>query len=85
MKKSPADCQQLSTSCKGISEIVNESKNSSSDHENRSIGVSLDPLNSSHVIQSTSPCSEHILNHSHKKWKESPEKWTVSIKISMLS
>ena len=45
-------------------------KNSSSDHENRSTGVSPDPLNSSYVIQSTSPYSEHILNHSHKKWKK---------------
>ena len=37
LKKSSADCYQLNASCKGIRKIVNESKNSSSDHENRSV------------------------------------------------
>ena len=67
LKKASANCYQLDTFFKGIRKIVNESKNSFSENQNRSSPISPDLANRSQDItcaskENNSSCSEHILN-----------------------
>ena len=68
LKKAYANCYQLDIFFKGIGKTVNESKNSFSENQNRSIPISPDLTNSLQEIPCTSKeendssCSKHILN-----------------------